>query len=81
MLVCHTDEVTCVPGRAVGKVVVSRSSDEIVRVWKRRDGVWKSTVPEDRRYWITYVSVSGDVSLILSGTAEAVRIWNMRDGE
>lgn len=43
----HTDEVICVSVIADGKVVVPRSSDDTVQVWKMKNGGRETTVPED----------------------------------
>lgn len=78
----HTDKVKCISVNADGSLIVSGSDDMTVRVWKIRDGEWKSIALKGHTREVYFVWLSLNGMQIVSGYYDrTVRIWKMKDGD
>jgi WD40 repeat protein len=77
----HAEEVKCVCISPDGKLAVSGSSDQTIRIWNIERGECLRTIEGDLG-WIKCLGITADSKLALSGSTDCtLRLWNLESGQ
>ena len=77
----HESDVTSVAISPNGRIVVSGSSDNTIRVWEKRSGELLSIL-RGHEGNVTSVAISSDGRQIISGSNDSsIKIWDMKSGK